>query len=161
MPLTGEAAKRKSNHVAITNLSSHNGMTASAEARGEEAINTKLDELGVSGTDQLENMRDLTAAQLMEMNLGMDGVSLIVDGHIFPKSPAEIFAEGSHNAVPLIAGVNDGEGLFFIRPGRTFETVEEQRTARVEEFGEHAGSLLDTSLSHRRLVWSLFSKASP
>ena len=127
----------------VTNLSSHNGMTASAEARGEEAINTKLDELGVSGTDQLENMRDLTAAQLMEMNLGIFGVSLIVDGHIFPKSPAEIFAEGSHNAVPLIAGVNDGEGLFFIRPGSTFETVEEQRAARVEEFGEHAGNLLD------------------
>ena len=119
----------------VTNLSSHNGMTASAESRGEEAISSKLDELGVSGVDQLENMRNLTAAQLMEMNLG---VSLIVDGHIFPKSPAEIFAEGSHNAVPLIAGINDGEGLFFIRPNRTFETVAEQRAARVEEFGEYA-----------------------
>ena len=65
----------------VTNLSSHNGMTASAESRGEEAISSKLDELGVSGVDQLENMRNLTAAQLMEMNLG---VSLIVDGCIFP-----------------------------------------------------------------------------
>ena len=61
----------------VTNLSSHNGMTASAESRGEEAISSKLDELGVSGVDQLENMRNLTAAQLMEMNLGVSLLSLI------------------------------------------------------------------------------------
>ena len=127
----------------VTNLRSHNGMTTSAEARGEEAINTTLTELGVTDTEPLENMRDLTAEQIVEMGLGLYGVSLIVDGHVFPKSPAEIFAEGSHNAVPLIAGINDGEGLFFIRPNRTFETVEQQHAARVEEFGEYSGGLLD------------------
>jgi para-nitrobenzyl esterase len=124
----------------VTKLNTPNGMTVSAEQRGSQVIGAKLEELGMSGSDVLENMRSLSAQQLMEMQLG---VSLIVDGHVFPKSPAEIFAEGSHNIVPLMAGINDGEGLFFVRPDRTFQSVTEQRAARVEEFGEHAGSLLD------------------
>ena len=124
----------------VTNLKTPNGMTSSAEQRGATAIAAKLEEAGMSTGATLENMRALSAQQLMEMQLG---VSLIVDGHVFPKSPAEIFAEGSHNVVPLMAGINDGEGLFFVRPDRTFKTAAEQRQARVEEFGTHAGNLLD------------------
>jgi para-nitrobenzyl esterase len=60
---------------------------------------------------------------------------------VFPKSPDEIFSEGSHNVVPLIAGVNDGEGLLFVRPNRTFSTLEEQKQARLEEWGEHGQGL--------------------
>jgi para-nitrobenzyl esterase len=54
-----------------------------------------------------------------------------------------VFATGSHNVVPLLAGVNDGEGLFFVRPDRIFTSVEEQRAARTAEFGPFAGNLLD------------------
>ena len=32
--------------------------------------------------------------------------------------------------MPLLAGVNDGEGLMFVRPDNTFETLEAQRAAR-------------------------------
>ena len=124
----------------VTNLASPNGITNSAQARGEEVIQAKLQELGMTDGDTLENMRALSAAQIMELGLE---VSLIVDGWVFPESPAEIFAAGAHNLVPLLAGINDGEGLLFIRPGRTFASVAEQREARTEEYGEFAGSLLD------------------
>ena len=35
----------------------------------------------------------------------------------------------NHHIVPLLAGVNDGEGLFFVRPNSTFSTLEEQKKA--------------------------------
>ena len=124
----------------ITRLKRANGLTGSAEARGETAIAAKLQELGKSGGEILESMRDLSAREVLDLDIR---VSLIVDGVTFPKSPADIFAEGSHNVVPLMAGINDGEGLFFIRPSRVFKTVAEQRAARLEEFGEFAGNLMD------------------
>lgn len=124
----------------VTNLNSPNGITDSAESRGQEAIAVKLAELGMSDGDILANMRELTAVQIMELDIR---VSLIVDGWAFPKSPAKIFAEGSHNSVPLMAGINDGEGLLFVRPNQVFSTVAEQRQARADEFGDFAGSLLD------------------
>ena len=124
----------------ITELKRANGITGSAEARGENAIATKLQELGISTGDMLASMRSLSAREVLEMDIR---VSLIVDGVTFPKSPAAIFAEGSHNVVPLMAGINDGEGLFFVRPDRVFKTVAEQRAARLEEFGEFAGNLMD------------------
>ena len=43
--------------------------------------------------------------------------------------------------MPLLAGVNDGEGLFFVRPNRTFSTLEEQKAARLEQWGEHGKGL--------------------
>ena len=124
----------------ITRLKRSNGFTGSAEARGETAIAAKLQELGRSDGDILESMRALSAREVLDLDIR---VSLIVDGVIFPKSPAHIFAEGSHNVVPLMAGINDGEGLFFVRPDRVFKTVAEQRAARLEEFGEFAGNLMD------------------
>lgn len=124
----------------VTNLKTANGITESAESRGELAINAKLEELGRSGGDALEAMRGLSAQEIMELDLS---VSLIVDGWAYPKSPGEIFAEGSHNIVPLMAGINDGEGLFFIREDRIVKTVAEQRQGRSEEFGAFAGDLLD------------------
>jgi para-nitrobenzyl esterase len=124
----------------VTNLDTPNGINESAETRGETAIAAKLQEKGITGAATLDNMRALSAEDILNMEMG---VSLIVDGYTYPKSPAEIFAEGSHNIVPLMAGINDGEGLFFVREGRTFNTIEEQRSARIEEFGDFAGDLLD------------------
>ncbi|NQV70816.1 MAG: carboxylesterase family protein [Pseudohongiella sp.] len=124
----------------VTNLKTPNGITESAETRGEVAINAKLEELGRSNGDVLENMRALSAQEVMDLDIS---VSLIVDGWAYPKSPGEIFAEGSHNVVPLMAGINDGEGLYFIREDRIFGSVAEQRQARQKEFGDFAGNLLD------------------
>ena len=125
----------------VTHLNRHNGVTDSAETRGERAIAAKLEELGQGdGEDLLATMRSMSAEDVLNMPFQ---VSLVEDGWVYPKSPAEIFAEGSHNVVPLLAGSNDGEGLLFIRPDRVFKTVVEQRQARVTEFGDFAGKLLD------------------
>ena len=124
----------------VTNLKRANGMTTSAEARGEQVIAAKLQELGKTDGDILNAMRSLSAQEFLDLGVG---VSLIVDGWAYPKSPAELFAEGTHHVVPLMAGINDGEGLLFVRPNRVFSSVAEQRAARFEEWGEFAGSLND------------------
>jgi para-nitrobenzyl esterase len=129
----------------ITHLKNSNGFSVSAEERGQKAISEKFAELGrpVSG-NMVDAMRALSAEDVISMRFG---VSLVEDGYVIPKSPAEIFSEGSHNVVPLLAGVNDGEGLFFVRPNRTFNTVAEQREARLEEWGIHGSGLAEHYLA--------------
>lgn len=124
----------------VTNLDTNNGINDSAEAQGETAVSAKLQELGVAGGDSLENMRAMSASDVLAMEIG---VSIIVDGHVYPKSPHDVFAEGSQNNVPLLAGINSGEGLFFVRPNDVFSSVAEQQAARSTEFGNFAGDLLD------------------
>ncbi len=124
----------------VTDLTHHNGFSDSAEARGQRAVADKLTELGkpTLGDDLLATMRRMSAADIMSMRFR---VSLVEDGWLLPKSAGEIFSEGSHNIVPLLAGVNNGEGLFFVRPNSTFSTLEEQKSARLEEWGEHGQGL--------------------
>ena len=123
----------------VTHLTRNNGFSDSAEVRGERAVAEKLAELGQSADgDLLTAMRELAAAEIMSMRFN---VSLAEDGWVLPKSPREIFAEGSQNVVPLLAGVNDGEGLLFVRADRTFTTLEEQRDTRVEQWGTHGEGL--------------------
>lgn len=125
----------------VTHLTQHNGLSESAESRGQKAISAKLAELDQSvGGDLVATMRAMTAEDVLNMPLQ---VSLIEDGWVYPKSAAEIFAEGSHNIVPLLAGTNDGEGLLFVRGPRAINTVADQRSAREAELGELAGNLLD------------------
>jgi len=74
-------------------------------------------------------------------------VSLTEDGYVIPKSPGELFGEGSQNVVPLLAGINSGEGLLFVQPNSTFSTVAEQREARLEEWGTLGSGLADHYLA--------------
>ena len=123
----------------VTHLTRSNGFSDSAEARGQQAIADKLTELGRSADGNLlATMRDMSADDIISMRVR---VSLVEDGWVLPKSPTDIFSDGSHNVVPLLAGVNDGEGLFFVRPNRTFSTLDEQKAARLEEWGEHGQGL--------------------
>ena len=123
----------------VTHLTRHNGFSDSAEAIGQKAIADTFTELGrATGGDLLATMRALSADDVLSMGFG---VSIAEDGWVFPTSPDEIFSESSQNVVPLIAGVNDGEGLLFVRPNRTFSTLEEQKQARLEEWGEHGQGL--------------------
>ena len=124
----------------MTHLTRRNGFSDSAEARGQRAIADKLTELGqpTLGDDLLATMRAMSSDDIISMRFS---VSLVEDGWVVPKSPTEIFNEGSHNVVPLLAGVNDGEGLFFVRPNRTFSTLAEQKEARLEQWGEHGQGL--------------------
>ncbi len=128
-------------HTNVTHLKRNNGLSVSAESLGQTAIAAKLNELGQSSDgDVLSKMRALSAQDLLRMPVQ---VSLVEDGWLYPKSAAKIFAEGSQNIVPLLAGTNDGEGILFVRPERAVKTVAEQRQAREAEFGQYGGKLLD------------------
>ncbi len=123
----------------VTHLTRANGFSESAEALGETAITAALTELDRPiDNDLLTTMRGLSADEVMGLT---HRVTLVEDGWLLPQSPAEIFRSGSHRPVPLLAGVNDGEGLLFLRPDNVFQTVEEQRTAREAEWGEHGSEL--------------------
>lgn len=129
----------------VAHLTRSNGFSDSAEERGRRAIADKLAELGdTTHDDLLEAMRAMTADDLMDMQFS---VSLAEDGWVLPTSPAEIFRTGAHNVVPLLAGVNNGEGLMFVRPDRTFATLDEQKQARLAEWGEHGRGLADHYLA--------------
>ncbi len=129
----------------VTHLTRHNGFSDSAEERGRRAVASKLEELGRTDHDDLLTaMRAMSAEELMDMQFN---VSLAEDGWVIPQAPADLFRTGAHNVVPLLAGVNDGEGLMFVRPNRTFETLEEQRQQRVEEWGEHGRGLAEHYLA--------------
>ena len=129
----------------VTHLTRANGFSDSAEERGRQAIASTLEELGAStGGDLLETMRAMSADDVLAMQFG---VSLAEDGWVLPKSPAEIFSEGTHNVVPLLAGVNNGEGLMFVRPERTFATLDEQKQARLAEWCTPGRGLADHYLA--------------
>jgi para-nitrobenzyl esterase len=129
----------------VSRLRDGNGFTDAAEEQGERAIAETFSELRISPAgDVADEMRALSAADV----LGMDfSVSLVEDGYVIPASPGEIFAQRSQNVVPLLAGINDGEGLFFMRRGNTFTTVSEQREARLEEWGRLGAGLADYYLA--------------
>ena len=124
----------------VTNLKNANGFSESAEVLGERAIATALDMAQVTGPGTLSKMRSLSAQEVLDLE---HGVTLIVDGWLYDKAPIEIFEEGSHNNVPIITGYNDGEGLMFIRPGRTPSTVSDQRSLRIQQLGNLGVDLVD------------------
>ncbi|MCH8937696.1 MAG: carboxylesterase family protein [Gemmatimonadetes bacterium] len=129
----------------VTHLKNSVGFVDGAEAQGQRAIAAKFSELGTSVSGNVaDEMRALSAADVMSMRFS---VSLVEDGYVIPKAPGELFSEGSQNVVPLLAGINSGEGLFFVRPNSTFSTVAEQREARLEEWGTLGRGLADHYLA--------------
>jgi para-nitrobenzyl esterase len=129
----------------VTHLTNGNGFTDSAEEQGQRVIAAKFAELGKTVRGNVaDEMRALSAADVISMRFS---VSLAEDGYVIPKSPGELFSEGSHNVVPLLAGINSGEGLFFVRPNSTFATVAEQREARLAEWGTLGSGLADHYLA--------------
>ncbi len=129
----------------VTHLKNSVGFVDGAEEQGQRVIAAKFSELGTSVRGNVaDEMRALSAADVMSMRFT---VSLVEDGYVIPKSPGELFDEGSQNVVPLLAGINSGEGLFFVRPNSTFSTVAEQREARLEEWGTLGRGLADHYLA--------------
>ncbi len=131
----------------VTNLKTPNGFSESAEARGTKAIAAKLQELGVDGPVNVEKMRALSAVDVQNLELG---VSLVVDNWLYPQAPMLIFEQGRQNAVPLLAGFNDGEGLLYTRRNSVPQSIAAQRRALQEVFGTDQPDLVN-----------LYSAASP
>ncbi|MEX0903144.1 MAG: carboxylesterase family protein [Pseudohongiellaceae bacterium] len=124
----------------VTNLKTPNGLSESAEDRGAAAIAAKLRDLDIDGPATAATMRALPASTVLDLD---HRLSLVVDGWLYPKAPMDIFQEGSHNVVPLLAGINDGEGLLYTRPDNVPESIAAQRQLRLDEFGADYSALVD------------------
>jgi para-nitrobenzyl esterase len=69
--------------------------------------------LGVSGGDELAQLRAKSAEDLLKQN-SLAGPA--VDGWMLPASVREMFESGRHNDVPVIVGSNADEGTAFVTP---------------------------------------------
>jgi para-nitrobenzyl esterase len=65
-----------------------------------------------AGATSLAGLRALPAEAILAAAPG-PGFGMIVDGHVLPRAPAAVFAEGGQSDVPLIAGWNRDEGFNF------------------------------------------------
>lgn len=94
----------------------------------------------------LDEMRQMPADKILALQadcqLGCGGtirVGPIVDGYVLPKSPAEIFAAGEQNDVPLITGFTRDESA---SPLKGAVTVADYQAKAKELFGDHAEAFL-------------------
>ena len=78
----------------------------------DDAERSGLEFMRKAGATSLAKLRSMPAKRILAAAPGL-GFRPIVDGHFLPKSPAEIFAEGAQNDVPLLAGWNKDEGFNF------------------------------------------------
>ena len=84
------------------------------------------------GARSLAEMRALPADRIVAATPTDHTLWPIVDGHVLPQSPAEIFAAGKQNDVTLLAGWNRDEGFSFdftAGTGRTFAEIVRERFA--------------------------------
>ncbi len=65
---------------------------------------------------QATSLADLRAKPAEEILRAARGSGPVIDGYFLPKDPAEIYARGEQNKVPVIAGSNKDEGTFFLQP---------------------------------------------
>jgi para-nitrobenzyl esterase len=77
-----------------------------------EAESAGLEFMRKAGAATLAELRALPAESILAAAPGI-GFRPIVDGHFLPRSPADIFAGGRQNDVPLLAGWDRDEGFNF------------------------------------------------
>ncbi|MEP4682720.1 MAG: carboxylesterase family protein, partial [Rhodopirellula bahusiensis] len=89
--------------------------------------------------DPIAKLRALPAEELLEKVKQRWPVA--IDGHVFPKSQLEIYADGQQHDIPTIVGTNRDEGTMFAgRQG--FKNMQDYRDALVERFGDNADRLM-------------------
>lgn len=69
-------------------------------------------ELGCSGSQSVSCLRDLDAEEILDTVSDFD-FSPNIDGVFLPMPAREAFARGEFNRVPVTAGFNENEGVFF------------------------------------------------
>lgn len=83
----------------------------------------------------LDELRAVPAEELLKAGRGGGPV---IDGWFLPRDVAATFAEGKQNDVPLLAGSNQDEGTFFLRPTTAAQFMERSR----KRFGDQADAFL-------------------
>jgi para-nitrobenzyl esterase len=113
---------------------------AQGERRGEQFANA-------AGARSIAALRAMPAAQLLELAgnpFQADGKSesmrfgATIDGYFFPRAPAELYAAGAQAHVPLLVGVNAGEGQPENVLGKSAPTVAAYRAALARAYGADA-----------------------
>jgi len=87
------------------------------------------------GAKSLAELRAKPAEEVLRG--GRDG-GPVIDGYFLPDDPANIFAQGKQNDVPLIAGSNKDEGTFFLQSVTAEQWVQRSR----QKFGDMADPFL-------------------
>ncbi len=129
----------------ITYLQQPTGFSASAEDIGIEAVDKYFEESGygskassrISESELLSRLRDLPAEEALKISVSTKAV---VDGWMLNELPSHVFRNGRVHSVPLIVGINNGEGSFFTR--NIPATALQQRREKASLFGKHADELL-------------------
>ena len=88
-------------------------MTTRAEA--EEASVKMASAMGAA------SIAELRSKSADEIQQGLRGSGMIVDGAYLPGQPSDIYLQGRQNAVDLLVGSNKDEATFFARPNNTAE----------------------------------------
>jgi para-nitrobenzyl esterase len=92
------------------------------------------------GAGTVAELRSKSAEEILAASPGL-GFRPIVDGYFLPRSPTEIFANGSQNDVPLMAGWNRDEGFnFTLLQGANADKPYESLVRAI--FGSHADEAL-------------------
>jgi|HigsolmetaAR201D_1030396.scaffolds.fasta_scaffold00396_4 para-nitrobenzyl esterase len=130
------------------------GMSGSAWGPGWEDYPTlaEAEKIGLEvakalGVSSIEELRQVPADRILavqhDCQLGCSGSIRIgganIDGYFLPASPAQLFAEGKHNDVPVITGFTRDESSNDLR---TATTLEEFRAAAQRLYGDKAEQLL-------------------
>ncbi len=92
------------------------------------------------GATTLPALRAMPAEQLLDAvsKPGAPFPSPTVDGYLFPKPPAEIYAAGEQAHVPLLVGSNSEELGYYVILGREQPTVENYRKALTRLYNDNA-----------------------
>ncbi|MBV8846290.1 MAG: carboxylesterase family protein [Bryobacterales bacterium] len=85
-----------------------------------------------------KSLAELRAKPAEEILRGGRGGGPVIDGYFLPDDPANIFAQGKQNDVPLIAGSNKDEGTFFLQTVTAEQWVQRSR----QKFGGMADAFL-------------------
>ena len=100
-----------------------------------------------AGVASIAALRAMPADQLMELagkllqaedKSGLRPFAATIDGYFLPRQPAELYAAGAQARVPLLAGVNTGEGQPDAILGQSAPTVAAYRAALHRQFKARA-----------------------
>jgi len=121
--------------------------------KGEDRGLAFAAQAGVSGDNQIEKLRQLSAQQLqkvIQQQTALGGFYPIIDGYVLPASPFVIFEENKQHKVPVLLGSNADEGTLIHKMFPT-PMIEFRYQSMVkgmlpstfyEEFAEEATALL-------------------
>ncbi len=121
--------------------------------KGEDRGTAFAAAAGITGNNQLEKLRQLSATQLQKIIQQQDtlaGFYPIIDGYVLPKSPFLAFEEGEQHKVPVLLGSNANEGTLIHAMFPTpmmefrFQPIASDKLPAIfyEQFSEEAEALI-------------------